>query len=126
MALAIQHVAHQIHLQRNHTMQDFRYRDELWEKLFLDALKNTSFEGVTVSLTLIHSNILFFFQLFIFFAIGSETMKKLFFFFFFRNEKLARFMLFNILIFFLGFCFFRFFLISKVIWNISGLIKLEA
>lgn len=30
-------------------MVDFKYRDPLWERLFLEALKNTSFEGVTVS-----------------------------------------------------------------------------
>lgn len=50
MALAIQHVARRIrHFRRNQTVADFRYRDELWEKLFLEALRNTSFEGVTVS-----------------------------------------------------------------------------
>lgn len=32
-------------------MSDFRYRDALWEKLFLEALRNTSFEGVTVSIS---------------------------------------------------------------------------
>lgn len=50
MALAIQHVALRIrHYRKNDTMKNFRYRDELWEQLFLQALKNTSFEGVTVS-----------------------------------------------------------------------------
>nr|CAD7431133.1 unnamed protein product [Timema monikensis] len=53
VALAIQHVAHRIrHIRHNQTMVDFRYRDPLWEDLFLDALKNTSFEGVTVSICL--------------------------------------------------------------------------
>ncbi|XP_011501119.1 PREDICTED: gamma-aminobutyric acid type B receptor subunit 2-like [Ceratosolen solmsi marchali] len=48
VALAIQHVARRIrHFRRNQTVADFRYRDELWERLFLEALKNTSFEGVT-------------------------------------------------------------------------------
>ncbi|KAB0791553.1 hypothetical protein PPYR_03353 [Photinus pyralis] len=48
VALAIQHVAHKIrYFRRNQTVSDFRYRDPLWEKLFLDALQNTSFEGVT-------------------------------------------------------------------------------
>ncbi|XP_043794606.1 gamma-aminobutyric acid type B receptor subunit 2 isoform X2 [Apis laboriosa] len=48
VALAIQRVASRItHYRRNQTMSDFRYRDELWEKLFLEALRNTSFEGVT-------------------------------------------------------------------------------
>ncbi|XP_046411411.1 gamma-aminobutyric acid type B receptor subunit 2 isoform X1 [Neodiprion fabricii] len=48
VALAIQHVARRIrHFRRNQTVADFKYRDQLWEMLFLDALKNTSFEGVT-------------------------------------------------------------------------------
>lgn len=52
VALAIQRVASRItHYRRNQTMSDFRYRDELWEKLFLEALRNTSFEGVTVSIS---------------------------------------------------------------------------
>lgn len=51
VALAIQRVASRItHYRRNQTMSDFRYRDELWEKLFLEALRNTSFEGVTVGI----------------------------------------------------------------------------
>jgi gamma-aminobutyric acid type B receptor len=50
VALAIQHVARRIHHFRpNQTVTDFRYRDELWEDLFLQALRNISFEGVTVS-----------------------------------------------------------------------------
>lgn len=50
VALAIQHVAHRIRFYRkNQTVVDFRYQDPLWEQLFLEALKNTSFEGVTVS-----------------------------------------------------------------------------
>ncbi|CAL7939276.1 unnamed protein product [Xylocopa violacea] len=48
VALAIQRVASRItHHRRNQTMSDFRYRDVLWERLFLEALRNTSFEGVT-------------------------------------------------------------------------------
>ncbi|KAK0183463.1 hypothetical protein PV327_001501 [Microctonus hyperodae] len=48
VALAIQHVARRIrHFRRNQTVADFKYRDPIWEKLFLEALKNTSFEGVT-------------------------------------------------------------------------------
>ncbi|KAJ8953710.1 hypothetical protein NQ314_007320 [Rhamnusium bicolor] len=48
VALAIQHVAHKIKIfRKNQTVNDFKYRDPLWEKLFLDALHNTSFEGVT-------------------------------------------------------------------------------
>ncbi|XP_046665418.1 gamma-aminobutyric acid type B receptor subunit 2 isoform X2 [Homalodisca vitripennis] len=47
-ALAIQHVAHRIrHFRKNQTVVDFQYRDPLWEQLFLEALRNTSFEGVT-------------------------------------------------------------------------------
>lgn len=50
VALAIQHVTRRIrHFRRNQTISDFKYRDELWEKLFLEALGNTSFKGVTVS-----------------------------------------------------------------------------
>jgi len=46
----VKHVARRIrHFHRNQTISDFRYRDVLWEKLFLDALRNTSFDGVTVS-----------------------------------------------------------------------------
>ncbi|KAL1130635.1 hypothetical protein AAG570_011877, partial [Ranatra chinensis] len=48
VALAIQHVAHRIrHFRKNQTVVDFKYRDPLWERLFLEALRNTSFEGVT-------------------------------------------------------------------------------
>lgn len=48
VALAIQNVAHKIrYFRRNQTVIDFKYRDPLWERLFLDALHNTSFEGVT-------------------------------------------------------------------------------
>ncbi|CAH2009202.1 unnamed protein product [Acanthoscelides obtectus] len=48
VALAIQSVARRIkYYRRNESVADFRYRDPLWERLFLDALHNTSFEGVT-------------------------------------------------------------------------------
>ncbi|XP_025832436.1 gamma-aminobutyric acid type B receptor subunit 2 [Agrilus planipennis] len=48
VALAIQHVAHKIrYIRRNLTVLDFEYRNDLWESLFLTALQNTSFEGVT-------------------------------------------------------------------------------
>ncbi|XP_039287226.1 gamma-aminobutyric acid type B receptor subunit 2-like isoform X2 [Nilaparvata lugens] len=48
VALAIQHVAHRIrHFHKNQTVVDFQYRSPLWERLFLEALRNTSFEGVT-------------------------------------------------------------------------------
>ncbi|XP_076255856.1 gamma-aminobutyric acid type B receptor subunit 2 isoform X1 [Rhynchophorus ferrugineus] len=48
VALAIQNVAHKIkYFRRNQTVNDFKYRDPFWEKLFLEALNNTSFEGVT-------------------------------------------------------------------------------
>ncbi|XP_034937802.1 gamma-aminobutyric acid type B receptor subunit 2-like, partial [Chelonus insularis] len=48
IALAIQHVSKRIrHFRRNQTVTDFKYRDPLWEELFLKALRNTSFEGVT-------------------------------------------------------------------------------
>lgn len=50
MALAIQTVAHRVKLKyKEKTVQDFRYRDKEWEQLFLDALSNVTFEGVTVS-----------------------------------------------------------------------------
>ena len=54
VALAIQRVALRIHHFRNETVGDFRYRDPLWEDLFLEALRNTSFEGVTVSHSTYH------------------------------------------------------------------------
>ncbi|XP_024869295.1 gamma-aminobutyric acid type B receptor subunit 2-like, partial [Temnothorax curvispinosus] len=48
VALAVKHVARRIrHIHRNQTISDFRYRDALWERLFLEALRNTSFDGVT-------------------------------------------------------------------------------
>ncbi|CAH1118642.1 unnamed protein product [Phaedon cochleariae] len=48
VALAIQNVAHKVkYFRRNETVTDFRYHDPMWERLFLDALYNTSFEGVT-------------------------------------------------------------------------------
>ncbi|XP_035725822.1 gamma-aminobutyric acid type B receptor subunit 2-like isoform X2 [Vespa mandarinia] len=48
VALAIQHVTRRIrHFRRNQTISDFKYRDALWEMLFLEALGNTSFKGVT-------------------------------------------------------------------------------
>ncbi|XP_038219315.1 gamma-aminobutyric acid type B receptor subunit 2 isoform X1 [Zerene cesonia] len=48
MALAIQTVAHRVKLKyKERTVQDFRYRDKEWEQLFLDALTNVTFEGVT-------------------------------------------------------------------------------
>lgn len=43
-ALAIQYVAKR----REHFMSKFEYRVKDWENIFLDALRNTSFEGVTV------------------------------------------------------------------------------
>lgn len=59
-ALAIQEVARKVHQSShdkgtlNRTIADFQYRDREWEDLFLEALKETSFEGVTVT-TLIFS-----------------------------------------------------------------------
>ncbi|XP_041983623.1 gamma-aminobutyric acid type B receptor subunit 2 isoform X2 [Aricia agestis] len=48
MALAIQTVAHRVKIRyKERTVQDFRYRDKDWEQLFLDALSNVTFEGVT-------------------------------------------------------------------------------
>ncbi|KAF6202291.1 hypothetical protein GE061_004689, partial [Apolygus lucorum] len=48
VALAIQHVTHRVrHFRKDQTVVDFQYRDPLWERLFIEALKNTSFEGVT-------------------------------------------------------------------------------
>ncbi|CAH1391680.1 unnamed protein product [Nezara viridula] len=48
VALAIQHVAHRIrNIRKNQTVSDFQYRDPLWERLFIEALNLTSFEGVT-------------------------------------------------------------------------------
>lgn len=44
-ALAIQYVANQ----NNTYLSQFKYRVANWESVFLEALKNTSFEGVTVS-----------------------------------------------------------------------------
>jgi len=44
-ALAIQYVAHR----KDQFLSRFEYRVKDWENIFLEALKNTSFEGVTVS-----------------------------------------------------------------------------
>lgn len=46
-ALAIQYVAKR----RDQFLNKFEYRVKDWENIFLEALKNTSFEGVTVSST---------------------------------------------------------------------------
>lgn len=43
-ALAIQYVAKR----KEHFVHKFEYRVKDWENIFLDALRNTSFEGVTV------------------------------------------------------------------------------
>lgn len=43
-ALAIQYVAKR----RDQFLTRFEYRVKDWENIFLEALKNTSFEGVTV------------------------------------------------------------------------------
>jgi gamma-aminobutyric acid type B receptor len=52
VALAIQHVANRIRQSgKNLTVVDFQYRDTWWEDLFLEALGNTSFEGVTVRIS---------------------------------------------------------------------------
>lgn len=54
-ALAIQEVARKVHQSShdkgtlNRTIADFQYRDREWEDLFLEALNETSFEGVTVN-----------------------------------------------------------------------------
>ncbi|KAG8222160.1 hypothetical protein J437_LFUL000741, partial [Ladona fulva] len=67
IALAIQHVSRRL-LHRTNPVQssaapglppkrlksvaaDFHYRDPVWEELFIEALRNTSFEGVTVSIS---------------------------------------------------------------------------
>lgn len=48
MALAIQTVAQRVKSKyKEKTVQDFKYRDKEWEALFLDALSNVTFEGVT-------------------------------------------------------------------------------
>lgn len=44
-ALAIEYVAGK----KKNALEMFNYRDDDWEKVFLEALRNTSFEGVTVS-----------------------------------------------------------------------------
>lgn len=49
-ALAIEYVAGK----KNNALEMFNYRDDGWENVFLEALRNTSFEGVTVSI-LFHS-----------------------------------------------------------------------
>lgn len=45
VAMAIQYVAEH----KEQTLQRFQYRDKNWENIFVEALQNTSFEGVTVS-----------------------------------------------------------------------------
>lgn len=47
-ALAIQYVAEK----REDLLTHFDYRVKDWESIFLEALRNTSFEGVTVSISL--------------------------------------------------------------------------
>lgn len=48
-ALAIQYVANR----KDQFLTSFEYRVKDWENIFLEALKNTSFEGVTVSFFLL-------------------------------------------------------------------------
>lgn len=62
MALAIQTVAQRVRSKyKEKTVQDFKYRDKEWEQLFLDALSNVTFEGVTVGSKIIthhfHTNL---------------------------------------------------------------------
>lgn len=45
VAMAIQYVAQR----KEGFVQNFQYRVKEWENIFLEALQNTSFEGVTVS-----------------------------------------------------------------------------
>lgn len=45
-ALAIQYVAKR----KEQFLRHFEYRVKDWENIFLEALKNTSFEGVTVNI----------------------------------------------------------------------------
>lgn len=40
----------------NTTLMEFEYRDPFWSKLFRDALGNTSFVGVTVSVFCVNFN----------------------------------------------------------------------
>lgn len=47
VALAIQYV-----VQKKEQISNFQYRVKEWESIFLEALKNTSFEGVTVNIYL--------------------------------------------------------------------------
>lgn len=86
VALAIQNVAHKIkYFRRNQTVNDFRYRDPLWERLFLDALHNTSFEGANFysfsPFLLYHQNITDFTELLIIKVIFGNSNKG-----YFRSE----------------------------------------
>lgn len=46
VAMAIQYVSQK----KDQFLQNFQYHTKEWENIFLEALGNTSFEGVTVSL----------------------------------------------------------------------------
>lgn len=48
VAMAIEYVSQK----RPTFVKDFQYRVKEWETIFVDALQNTSFEGVTVSLNI--------------------------------------------------------------------------
>lgn len=50
-ALAIEYVSEK---RNNYSLDKFNYSDVNWENVFLEALRNTSFEGVTVSLLNTH------------------------------------------------------------------------
>lgn len=60
-ALAIQYVAQK----REDFLTHFDYRVKEWESVFLEALRNTSFEGVTVNIGLCIN-----FKIFICFLLG--------------------------------------------------------
>lgn len=47
--MAIQYVA-----RRKDQLNHFEYRRKDWENIFIEALKNTSFEGVTVKIKMIN------------------------------------------------------------------------
>lgn len=49
-ALAIQYVAKR----KEQFLRHFEYRVKDWENIFLEALKNTSFEGVTVNINVFY------------------------------------------------------------------------
>lgn len=83
-ALAIQYVAKR----KEQFLRHFEYRVKDWENIFLEALKNTSFEGVTVNINSRHYTFFHFVPKFEIFSFRSQGPVR-----FYNNERRANILL---------------------------------